>query len=35
MNPVAAQYKDMLNQAIMESDVVKIFDSLLTVAVEE
>jgi len=35
MNPVVAQYKTMLNQSIIESDVVKIFDSLLTVAVEE
>lgn len=35
MNPVSEQYKERLNQSIMESDVVKIFDNLLTVAVEE
>ena len=29
------QYKEALESAIMQSDVVKIFDNLLTVAVEE
>jgi hypothetical protein len=29
------QYKEGLSSAIMQSDVVKVFDNLLTVAVEE
>jgi hypothetical protein len=29
------KYKESLESAIMQSDVVKIFDNLLTVAVEE
>ncbi len=35
MNKISAQYKEALTQSIMDSDVVKIFDNLLTVAVEE
>ncbi|NOZ44331.1 MAG: Flp pilus assembly complex ATPase component [bacterium] len=35
MNAISAKYKEALTQAIMDSDVVKIFDNLLTVAVEE
>jgi len=34
MNPIAAEYKEKLTKSIMESDVIKIFDNLLTVAVE-
>jgi hypothetical protein len=29
------QYKKALENAIMQSDVIKIFDNLLTIAVEE
>lgn len=32
---VVQHYKDLLNQAIINADVVKIFDYLLTIAVEE
>ncbi len=34
-NSVVAQFKDLLHQAIINADVVKIFDYLLTIAVEE
>jgi hypothetical protein len=30
-----AQYREKLNQAVLQSDVVKIFDNLLTIAVED
>jgi hypothetical protein len=32
---VTVDYRQRLTQAIVDSDVVKIFDNLLTVAVEE
>jgi len=35
MKPISKEYKEKLEQSIIESDVVKIFDYLLTVAVEE
>jgi len=35
MNQIAAEYKEKLTKSILASDVVKIFDNLLTVAVEE
>jgi len=35
MNSTAEKYKELLTKSIMESNVVKIFDYLLTVAVEE
>jgi type IV pilus assembly protein PilB len=35
MKQVSKEYKEKLEQSIVESDVVKIFDYLLTVAVEE
>jgi len=35
MNTISKEYKEKLNQSIIQSDVVQIFDNLLTVAVEE
>ncbi|MEI8252696.1 MAG: hypothetical protein WCG25_02930 [bacterium] len=29
------QFREKLNQAVLQSDVVKIFDNLLTIAVED
>jgi hypothetical protein len=35
MNQQSEQYREALKNAIMQSDVIKIFDNLLTIAVEE
>jgi hypothetical protein len=35
MYETTGQYKEALESAIMQSDVVRIFDNLLTIAVEE
>ncbi len=34
-NAETVNYRDLLNKSILESDIVKIFDYLLTIGVEE